>query len=75
MMAEFICYAVLYLAIIAWLYFDALFCRKASGFQPGFSFVIAYCLLFGVTRVDNVVVNGTAFFFPVSSVPAGFCGF
>lgn len=64
MMAEYICYGVLYLAeaIIAWLYFDALFYRKSSGFKIGFAFAFAYVLLFSITWYDNVILNGTIFF-------------
>ena len=64
MMAEYISYGVLYTAeaIIAWLYFDALFCRKSSGVRLGLTFAAAYLLLFGVTWLDSVVLNGTAFF-------------
>ncbi len=64
MMAEYICYGVLYIAeaIIAWLYFDALFCRSASGVRLGLTFAVAYLLLFCVTWFDSVVLNGAAFF-------------
>ena len=65
MMAKFVSYGVLYIAeaIIAWLYFDALFCRRSSGVRLGLTFAAAYLLLFGVTWLDSVVLNGTAFFF------------
>lgn len=64
MMAEYICYGVLYLAeaIIAWLYFDALFRRKTSGIKLGFTFAIAYILLLCINWFDNVILNGTVFF-------------
>lgn len=64
MMAEYICYGVLYIAeaTIAWLYFDALFCRKSSGLKIGITFAAAYLLLFGVTWFNSVVLNGAAFF-------------
>lgn len=63
-MAEYICYGVLYIAeaIIAWLYFDALFFRKSSSLKTGLTFAIGYLLLFGVTWFDSVILNGTAFF-------------
>ena len=63
-MAESICYSVLYLAeaIIAWLYFDALFCRRSSGLKIGLTFAAAYLLLFGITWFNSVILNGTAFF-------------
>ena len=64
MMAEYICYGVLYIAeaTIAWLYFDALFCRKSSGLKIGITFTVAYLLLFGITWFNSVVLNGAAFF-------------
>lgn len=64
MMAEYICYGVLYIAeaTIAWLYFDALFCRKSSGLKIGITFAVAYLLLFGITWFNSVVLNGAAFF-------------
>lgn len=64
MMAEYICYGVLYIAeaIIAWLYMDALYCRRSSGFKIGLTFAAAYILLFCITRLDSVILNGTAFF-------------
>ena len=64
MMAEYICYGVLYIAeaTIAWLYFDALFCRKSSGLNIGIAFAVAYLLLFGITWFNSVVLNGAAFF-------------
>lgn len=64
MMAEYICYGVLYIAeaIIAWLYFDALLCRRSSALKRGLTFAMAYLLLFGITWIDSVILNGTAFF-------------
>lgn len=64
MMAEYISYGVLYLAeaVIAWLYFDALFCRRSSTFRRGITFAAAYLLLFCTTWVSSVVLNGAAFF-------------
>ena len=64
MMAEYICYGVLYIAeaTIAWLYFGALFCRKSSGLKIGITFAVAYLLLFGITWFNSVVLNGAAFF-------------
>lgn len=64
MMAEYICYGVLYIAeaTIAWLYFDALFCRKSSGLRIGITCAVAYLLLFGITWFNSVVLNGAAFF-------------
>ena len=64
MMAEAICYGVLFIseAIIAWLYFDAVFCRRTSGLRIGLTFAMAYLLLFCITWFDNVILNGTVFF-------------
>lgn len=64
MMAEYISYGALYLAeaVIAWRYFEALFCRRASGLRVGLSFAAAYILLFCATWLDSVVLNGAAFF-------------
>lgn len=64
MMAEYISYGVLYLAeaVIAWRYFEALFCRRASGLRVGLSFAAAYILLFCATWLGSVVLNGAAFF-------------
>lgn len=70
MMAEYISYGALYLAeaVIAWRYFEALFCRRASGLRVGLSFAAAYILLFCATWLDSVVLNGAAFF----RLPAAF---
>lgn len=63
-MAEYISYGVLYLAeaVIAWLYFDALFCREAAALRLGITFAAAYLLLFCTTWLNSVVLNGAAFF-------------
>lgn len=63
-MEEYICYGVLYIAeaIIAWLYFDALFFRKSSSLKISLIFAIGYLILFGLTWLDCVILNGTAFF-------------
>ena len=63
-MAEYVCYGVLYVAeaIIAWLYFEDLFCRKSSGLKTMLNFTIAYIVLFCITWLDSVILNGAAFF-------------
>lgn len=64
MMAEYICYGVLYLAeaMIVWLYLDAQFHHKASAAEIGISFLIGYGILFSVTWFSSVIVNSIAFF-------------
>lgn len=63
-MAIIVCYGVLYLAeaMIAWLYLDAQFRRKASAAEIGISFLIGYGILFSATWFDSVIVNSAAFF-------------
>lgn len=63
MMAEYICYGVLYLAeaMIAWLYLDAQFCHKASAAEISISFLIGYGILFSATWFGSVIINSVAF--------------
>ena len=63
-MGEHISYLLLYLAeaVIAGLYFDYLFHRKRYPLTMSFAFVSGYLGLYFVGWIQNVAVNGTAFF-------------
>lgn len=64
MMAEYISYAVLYLAeaMIAWFYLDALLPRRTSVLRAALLFALGYGGLFFVTWFDSVPLNAAAFF-------------
>ncbi len=63
-MWEHVCYALTFVAegLIAWLYFGSVFAQKKNaGRRIVLSFVLGYVLLFCLSRIENVVLNGTSF--------------
>lgn len=63
-MWEHVCYALTFVAegFTAWLYFGSVFApKKNAGRRIVWSFVLGYALLFCLSRIENVVLNGTSF--------------
>lgn len=62
-MYEIVCYALCFAAegITAWAYFERIFdCKKKQSFVKMF-FVLGYFILFLVSQIDNVIINGVCF--------------
>lgn len=64
MTIETVCYAIVFLveALIAWLYYEYLFARRQKPSRIFAAFLIGYAVLFGISRIDNIILNTFAFF-------------
>ena len=64
MTIETVSYAIVFLAeaLIAWLYYESLFARRRKPFRIFAAFLIGYAILFGISRIDNIILNTSSFF-------------